>query len=261
LSERKRVVVVGLGEVGRPLLQLASEHHDAIGIDVSPPVEEIGPVDVLHICYPFDINDFVGETVRYIERLKPALTIINSTVTIGTTRAVSQRARAAVVHSPVRGKHACMFDELRRYTKFVGAMDPAIGEQAAEHLKSLGLRTRILSSAEATELAKLTETTYFGLLIAWAQEVERYCDQSDQRYDEIISFWEEINFFPSVKYFPGIIGGHCVIPNIDLLSRFSNSMILGAIRDSNAKKIERDGRAKPNDHGVMDKQIAVGSKV
>ena len=37
------------------------------------------------------------------------------------------------------------------------------------------MKTKLLSSPEATEIAKLTETTYFGLLIAWAQEVERYC--------------------------------------------------------------------------------------
>jgi UDP-N-acetyl-D-mannosaminuronate dehydrogenase len=260
LSERKNVVVVGLGEVGRPLLQLVSEHHNVIGVDISPPIGDIGEVDVLHVCYPFDIKDFVGETARYIERFRPALTIINSTVAIGTTRAVAERTGAAVAHSPVRGKHVRMLDELRVYTKFVGAMDPATGELAAKHFESLGLKTKILSSTEATELAKLTETTYFGLMIAWAQEVERYCDQSSQQYDEIVSFWEEIKFFPSVRYFPGIIGGHCVMPNIELLSKFSNSVILAAIQDSNGKKMERDAGTKFSAQVMADKRIAVASR-
>ena len=44
---------------------------------------------------------------------------------------------------------------------------------AAEHFKRIGIKTKILKSPEASELAKLVEkTTYFGLLIAWAQEVE-----------------------------------------------------------------------------------------
>lgn len=240
LREKQRVVVVGLGEVGKPLFELVSQHHDAIGVDTLPPVGRIGKVDVLHVCYPFDIKDFVGETARYIRLFRPTLTIIDSTVAIGTTRAVGERTGAAVVHSPVRGKHARMFDELRVYTKFVGAMDAASGEMAARHFDSLGLKTKILSSPEATELAKLTETTYFGLMIAWAQEVERYCDQSFQNYDEIISFWEEIKFFPPVKYFPGIIGGHCVVPNIELLSKFQHSEILSAIQASNKKKIKRE---------------------
>lgn len=238
--EQQRVVVVGLGEVGRPLLELVSKHHNAIGVDISPPVEKIGKVDLLHVCYPFEIKDFVGETARYIERFRPTLTIINSTVAIGTTRGIAERTGAAVVHSPVRGKHARMRDELHVYTKFVGALDPKTGELAAKHFESLGLKTKILSSPEATELAKLAETTYFGLMIAWAQEVERYCDQSLQNYDEIISFWEEIKFFPSVKYFPGIIGGHCVMANIELLSKFQYSVILKAIKASNEKKVKRD---------------------
>jgi UDP-N-acetyl-D-mannosaminuronate dehydrogenase len=140
----------------------------------------------------------------------------------------------------VRGKHARMLEDLRRYTKFVGGVDRAVGEQAARHFQSLGLTTKVLSSPEVTEIAKLTETTFFGLMIAWAQEVERYADQVGQDYNEIVCFYEEIGFFPPVKYFPGVIGGHCVMPNIELLKRFQDSDILRAIESSNGMKMERD---------------------
>lgn len=240
MSEKTRIVVVGLGEVGKPLLQLISEHHEVIGIDIRPPLEPIVNVDILHVCYPFEIKDFVGETARYVDLFKPKLTIINSTVGIGTTRLVAQRTGAAIAHSPVRGKHARMLEELKTYTKFVGAMDPISGRHAAEHFHSLGLKTKVLSAPEATELAKLTETTYFGLMIAWAQEVERYCDRTHQAYEEVAAFYEEIKFFPSVKYFPGVIGGHCVIPNIEILRKFDDSAILKAITGSNQTKVERD---------------------
>jgi UDP-N-acetyl-D-mannosaminuronate dehydrogenase len=237
-----KVVVVGLGEIGRPLLEVVRKRHDAVGVDISPPVRPIGRVDVLHICYPFEISDFVGETVRYIDLLRPALTIINSTVAIGTTRLIAERAGAAVVNSPVRGKHFRMLNELHKYVKFVGAIDASSGQEAINHFESVGLKTRLLSSPEATELAKLTETTYFGLLIAWAQEVERYCDQLGANYDEIVSFYEEIAFFPPVKYTPGIIGGHCVMPNIQILHKLGPSAILDSIRSSNQMKIERASR-------------------
>ena len=240
MKDKKQVVVVGLGEVGKPLQELLSERYDVVGIDIKPPVEPIKRPAVLHVCYPFEIKDFVGETARYIQMLEPDLTIINSTVGVGTTRAVAERAGAPVVHSPVRGKHIRMLQEMRSYQKFVGALDPKAGDEAAKHFKSVGLKTKVLTSPEATELAKLTETTYFGLMIAWAQEIERYCDQSGANYDEIVSFYDEIKFFPPVKYFPGIIGGHCVMPNIEILSRFERSQILEAIRSSNVKKIARD---------------------
>jgi len=240
---KKNVVVAGLGEVGKPLFQLISECQEVVGVDISP-VGRIEDVEVLHVCYPFQVKDFIGETARYIELFKPAVTVINSTVAVGTTRAVAERTGTAVVNSPVRGKHARMLEELRLYTKFVGAADPAAGERAARHFESVGLTTKVLSTPEATELAKLTETTYFGLMIAWAQELERYCDQSGADYSEITSFYDEIKFFPPVKYFPGAIGGHCVMPNIEILSKFNESVMLDAIQASNRMKLERDSKSK-----------------
>lgn len=256
MKAKRKVVVVGLGEVGKPLFDLISRHHQTIGVDITPPVEELGEVSVLHVCYPYQIRDFIGETIRYIDLFKPELTIINSTVGVGTTRAIADRSGgAAVVNSPVRGKHARMLQELSEYAKFVGALDRAAGQKAAEHFHSIGLKTKVLSSPEATELAKLTETTYFGLMIAWAQELERYCDQSGANYDEITSFYEEIKFFPSVKYFPGVIGGHCVMPNIEILRKFDRSVMLEAIRISNQMKAERETRHK--EAFAMNLEVAV----
>jgi UDP-N-acetyl-D-mannosaminuronate dehydrogenase len=250
MNEGNNTVVVGLGEVGRPLYQLLSERYTVVGVDIEPPSELVGEVDVLHICFPFEIRDFVGETARYIELFRPKLTVINSTVAVGTTREVAERTGAALAHSPVRGKHARMVDELRQYTKFVGGIDSPSGKSASEHFALAGLKTKILSSPEATELAKLTETTYFGLLIAWAQEVERYADQAKLPYEEIVSFYEEISFFPSTKYFPGIIGGHCVMPNIEILRKFDDSLLLRTIKASNLAKIERESLRKMLDQNV-----------
>jgi len=243
VKKHKKVVVVGLGEIGKPLMQLLSKSYEVIGVDIAP-VSTIDDVEVMHICIPFQISDFVGETARYITLYQPELTVINSTVAVGTTRAIGVRTGKPVVNSPVRGKHVRMLKDLQLYTKFVGAAEPSAGAHAAEHFASVGLKTKVLTSPEATELAKLTETTYFGLMIAWAQELERYCDQSGARYEEIISFYDEIGFFPPVKYFPGVIGGHCVMPNIEILSRFNRSMILESIQVSNEMKVERDRRQK-----------------
>jgi UDP-N-acetyl-D-mannosaminuronate dehydrogenase len=242
VSEKKIVLVVGLGEVGKPLLAILAQCYHAIGIDITPPAEPIERADVMHICYPFEVSDFVGETVRCIAHYKPALTIINSTVGVGTTRKVAQCTSADVVHSPVRGKHAHMQEEMHYYTKFVGGLDATAAHKAARHFESSGFKTRVLSSPEATELGKLTETTYFGMMIAWAQQVERYCDRVRADYNEVISLYDEVGFFPPVKYFPGIIGGHCVMPNIEILCKVDRSALLKAIQASNKKKIEREAR-------------------
>jgi UDP-N-acetyl-D-mannosaminuronate dehydrogenase len=257
MKKKAKVVVVGLGEVGKPLFELISRHHDVTGVDISP-APATKRTDVLHVCYPFQIRDFVGETARYIEHFNPELTIINSTVGIGTTRMVAERTGATVVNSPVRGKHARMLEEIQVYTKFVGAMNPEAGERAASHFESVGLKAKVLASPEATELAKLTETTYFGLMIAWAQEVERYCDRTGQDYKEVVSFYDEIKFFPPVKYFPGIIGGHCVMPNIEILRKFDHSSLLDAIQASNQMKLERDARSAMAETHIVPVTLAAG---
>lgn len=250
-----QIVITGLGEVGKPLYELISRHRETMGIDVGTPLDGIREVEVLHICFPFQVKDFVGEVARYVEIFKPELVVINSTVAVGTTRAVAVRTGVPTVNSPIRGKHARMLEELQKYTKFVGASDELAGQHAVRHFESVGLKTKLLTSPEATELAKLTETTYFGLMIAWAQELERYCDRSGANYEEIISFYDEIKFFPRVKYFPGVIGGHCVMPNIEILRMFDDSMILRSIAASNQMKVERESRTLEAE--ISAEQVAV----
>jgi UDP-N-acetyl-D-mannosaminuronate dehydrogenase len=140
-----------------------------------------------------------------------------------------------------------MQDDMLRYTKFVGPLTPAAGHAAAEHFAACGLKTKVLSSPEATELGKLSETTYFGVLISFAQELERYCDRVGADYDEVISLFEGINFLPPVKYFPGVIGGHCVMPNIAILSKVDASPLLQAIKATNLEKIRREAKKQSSE--------------
>ena len=147
---RQTVVVVGLGEVGGPLLQLVERAgHTVVGVDLEPTILPAkGVTDVLHVCFPFEIPDYVGETIRYVELLEPALTILNSTVGVGTTSEVYTRTGRPIAYSPVRGKHARMVDELVRYRKYVGGIDQDAARAAAAHFKSLGMTARVVSSPE-----------------------------------------------------------------------------------------------------------------
>ena len=97
MSNTEKIMVVGLGEIGNPLLEVISRRHKTIGVDIAPPAEPPGDIDVMHVCYPYKIKDFIGETARYIKRYNPSLTVIHSTVAVGTTRAVAERTGATVV--------------------------------------------------------------------------------------------------------------------------------------------------------------------
>ena len=71
----KKVVVLGLGEVGKPLFQLISKHQEVVGIDVTPPAERITDVDVLHVCYS-DVRIIYHESERcYVSRSAWAIAV------------------------------------------------------------------------------------------------------------------------------------------------------------------------------------------
>ncbi len=228
-------VILGLGEIGRPLLEVLSRAHRMEGIDL-PPRDVNGPVEMLHVCYPGEINDFTGVTAAYVARYRPEVVVIHATVPVGTTREVQGRVSQPVVHSPVRGKHVRMAQELLSYTKWIGTSDDGAAARLERHFQAAGMKTQRMGSAEATELAKLTETTYFGLLIAFAQDVDRMARQAGVAYEEVARFYEEIGYLPPVKYFPGVIGGHCVMPNVALLKKTFESRVLDAIEWSNARR-------------------------
>lgn len=237
-SSRRVSLVVGLGEVGRPLLNVLTPHYAVEGVDL-PARDVDGCVDVMHVCYPAEVQDFVGATQAYCERYRPDLVVIHSTVPVGTTAAVEQRIDVPVAHSPVRGKHARMAQELLHYSKFIGARDAAVAARLVEYFERVGMKTRVLGSPEATELAKLTETTYFGVLIAFAQDVDRMARQAAVPYEEIVRFYDEIAYLPRTTFFPGVIGGHCVMPNIKLLKEQFDSRLLDAVEWSNALREKR----------------------
>ena len=229
-------IVVGLGEVGGPLCEILRQTYDCVGVDIDP-ISVTQPCSVMHICIPYQIPDFVGAASEYVAKYKPQLTVINSTVAPGTTRAVAASSRSQVVYSPVRGKHARMQSDLLRYRKFVGADDAKARDVAIAHFAGAGFKTDQFASSTAGEVAKLLETTWLGVLVAWAQEAERIGLVHGASYDEINAFVEEIDFLPH-HITPGFIGGHCVMPNIQILRGHYRSQFLDAIVESNARKAE-----------------------
>ena len=234
--------------MGRPLLQILGRAYECQGIDLAP-AEINRPCSVLHVCYPYQAQDFTVATVAYIQRYKPELTIINSTLAPGTTRKIQQLAGQPVVYSPVRGKHVKMERDLLHYRKFVAGVDPRAAQQAAEHFARAGFQTATFRTPEIAELSKLVETTWLGILVGWAQEVERMAAQYGGSYDEVNAFIQEIDFLPA-HVFPGLIGGHCVTPNIAILQSVFTSKFLQAVVESNqAKARELQIASKGKDDG------------
>jgi len=230
----KVTLVVGLGEVGKPLRTiLEKEDPGVIGVDIDP-VTVDQPVGILHICFPFKVGARFEDTVAdYARKYNPEVIVVNSTVVPGTTRTIEARTGIPCVYSAIRGKHTKMVDDLYLYVKFVAGTNPEATERARAHFVQAGLQSEAMATPEALELAKLLETTYFGLLIAWAQEMNRFATSLNADYLEIGKFFREIAYLPKVLFQPGIIGGHCVMPNIKLLEQLFQSDFFDAVKRSN----------------------------
>ena len=77
-----------------------------------------------------------------------------------------------------------------------------------------------------------------------------------------IDFFEEVDFLPRQRYFPGFIGGHCVIPNIKLLLQIAPSNALEAILDSNERRAnELESRTNASAESVSKSRESDPAKV
>jgi len=138
-----------------------------------------------------------------------------------------------------------MLRDLKRYTKFFAITNSAPKKQWATKIFSKkmlnsGIKTKQMSKPETLELAKiLCDTSYLGWLINYSQITNMIAKNFGVNYDEMWTFSDEIHKILGnrPKMYPGYIGGHCVIPNLELI----NNKTLNLIKEMNtsyAKKIK-----------------------
>jgi UDP-N-acetyl-D-mannosaminuronate dehydrogenase len=247
---KEKVLVVGLGEVGSPLFHVLKEcgKFRVYGFDVdrtkmSTLVRENLPekVDIMHVCIPGNHIRFVSIVADYIKRFNPDLVIVNSTVPPRTTQRIHEQCSCKVAHSPIRGVHKSpnhMVWELKRWIKYVGGVDAESAKSTSKHFEIAGLKVKVLRSSLETELAKLFETTYRAWMIACFQEMHRISRVHDASFDDVVDFLEDTHRIRLDRpiHYPAVIGGHCLIPNIELLAKRVDSQFLALILRSNEKR-------------------------
>jgi len=235
----KKDVVVGIGEVGKPILQLISKAIPSIGYDINEKLIEkkltkYGKLKTrfLHICIPFTQN-FTQDIILLNRKFDPQSIVIHSTISPNTTKQIQEKLPIPVIYSATRGVHKRMFYDLKRYTKFF-ALDTKVSRakwassQYSKLMKKCGIKTKRMSNTLTLELAKiLCDTSYYGWLITYAQLTNMIAIKQKVDYDEMWSFAYEIHKFLDnrPKMFPGFIGGHCVIPNLDLINNNTLNLI------------------------------------
>jgi UDP-N-acetyl-D-mannosaminuronate dehydrogenase len=243
-------IVAGLGEIGNPILQLLQKNI-VIGYDINPNLMdkkkfkkyENLKTTFLHICIPFSDN-FIKNVISLYEQFTPEAIVIHSTISPGTTSKLQSKLSIPIIYSATRGVHKRMLNDLKRYTKFYAIESNAPKKEwaskYAQLMKKAGVKTKQMSTPLTLELAKIVvDTSYYGWLINYAQLSNMIAIQHKVNYDEMWSFSDEIHKFLGnrPKMFPGFIGGHCVIPNLDLIHNQTLDLIK-EINDTYVKKVK-----------------------
>ena len=229
--------MVGLGEIGLPIFKLLSKYFPTDGFDK---IEKLNlqkfsktkDIELMHVCIPFT-KSFQSEVIELEKKFKAKGIIIHSTISPNTTKKLQGKLSVPIIYSATRGVHKRMLKDLKRYTKFYSVFDWAPHSNWASKLfvkrmNKVGIKTKKMTNPTTLELAKiLVDTTYYGWLINYAQITNVIAMKHKVDYDEMWLFAEEINKFLGnrPKLFPGYIGGHCVIPNLELMNDYSLNQI------------------------------------
>lgn len=197
--------------------------------------------DAVVIVVPLFVDEKTGEpefgwmenaTRSLAEHLSPGtLVSYETTLPVGTTRTrwkplieevsgLTEGTDFHLVFSPERVLTGRVFADLRKYPKLVGGLSEEGAKRAISFYEAVldfderadlarGNGVWDLGSAEASELAKLAETTYRDVNIGLANQFARFADQNGIDVKKVI---EACNSQPySHIHQPGIaVGGHCI---------------------------------------------------
>ena len=230
-------IILGMGEVGETLFDLLIDRKfDCIGIDLDDSKcknytenEIIENPQYLHVCLPGELEKFTDIVIEWVNKIKNIqVAVIHSTVKPGTTKTIQEKSSIPILFSPVRGVHRRFLDDIKKYTKFISFDGTEINSKIKKDLENRFEKVDWMSTTKTAELAKiLVDTTYYGWLINYAQITKMICEKENVDFDEMWKFADEIheNLGNRPKMFPGIIGGHCVIPNLNLVEYENLDMI------------------------------------
>lgn len=213
-------LVIGLGEVGSAIREiLKCEGYDPHKGDITLGSNNVSGYDMIHICFPWS-NTFIEQVEKYQQRWRAKYVVVHSTVPLGTCDPHQW------IHSPVRGVHPNLVEGLRTFTKYFGGVNSDVAGQV---FVDLGIEAVITTKAATTEALKLWDTTQYGIMIALEKEIYAYCKRHDLPFDLVykhanMSYNEGYTKLgkpevvrPYLDQHDGPIGGHCVIPNAEIL--------------------------------------------
>jgi UDP-N-acetyl-D-mannosaminuronate dehydrogenase len=232
--KKQKIIIAGYGEIGQAIHQFYNQHDYELSIvDIDVSLSQCH-CDILHICFPYSDN-FIVEVEKYISLFSPHLVIIHSTIYPGTSENIKFNN---LVYSPVVGVHPHLHECIKIFKKFVAGKTKQSIIEACNHFSELGIASTMFKCCKSLETAKTLCTLYYGMCIAFHDEVHDLCKKESIDYSEVMTLWNsEYNsgykkigkdnvIRPVLSPAHGKIGGHCVIPNAEMIASYFNSPII-----------------------------------
>jgi len=236
VSETAVIKIFGYGEIGKSIGKCLENQGFWFGYKDLKGSNGSEFCDILHVCIPYS-DSFVREVFLEAVNSRAKIVIIHSTVSHGTTAEIYYNLnffdgkvthRIEVVHSPVIGVHPNLYEGLMTFKKWIGYDHPSPG--AIAHLCDLGMQVYPVEGSRVTELLKLLCTTYYGKCIAFTWDAKKILLENGVSFDFFGEWNENYNegykklgmdhvARPILKAEDTKIGGHCVVPNAEILKK------------------------------------------
>lgn len=229
-----RHLVIGVGQIGTAVWgNLVSAKLDVTPLEKDEPLK--GDYDVLHVCFP-PSDSFVSDVKRYQVRFNAKCTIIYSSTPIGVTKQIPK-----AVHTPVEGVHPRLEYSIKTFKRWIGYNDLETAEIAKLIWEEI-TDVELVKNSDFTEFLKLASTSKYGINIVWAQYMADTAKQLGMEYKLVKDWDRSYNQLYTKMHLPhyrkyildppnGPIGGHCIVPNAEILDEQFPSDLLKMIKD------------------------------
>jgi hypothetical protein len=216
-SDEMRHLIIGYGQVGQAIRQNLNGEVETL--DLSESMNPGREFDIIHICFPWSA-DFVSDVNSYLKQYSCKAMIVHSTVKFGTTEKIDFENKA---YSPVRGRHLNGFvSDMRKYVKYIWCAN----DEVADIIRyAFVVNYELVTDLRSLECAKLMSTTYMTVCVLFEKWLYKFCEKNDLDYDFMYREWntsynagiKENWKRPVYTHQDGAIGGHCLLPNLDLI--------------------------------------------
>ena len=230
------IKIFGYGEIGKSIGECLEKKGFSYAYKDLKGSEGSEFCDILHVCIPYG-DSFIRDVFLEAANSRAKIVIIHSTVAPRTTAEIYWNLnyfdgkvthRIEVVHSPVIGVHPNLYEGLMTFKKWIGYDHASPG--AIAHLCDLGMQVYPVDRSLTTELLKLLCTTYYGKCIAFTWDAKKLLLEHGVNFDFFAEWNENYNegyeklgmknvVRPILKAEDEKIGGHCVVPNAEILKK------------------------------------------